>query len=86
VLHNNASDQKASNLRYNWNTGNIPVIFEGEKNPAGVDVSRLPALVLTNASGKPVSSQKGFTPPGELGLLLRSRIGIPHYAEMFPDR
>ena len=52
------------NLRYDWNTGDIPVLFD--------HASHVPSLVLKDPSGRVVWYREGVTPPGELGLALRS--------------
>lgn len=67
------------NLQYDWNTGNIPMSFDDEQ-------SQLPALALTDPSGKVVWRHEGFTPPGELGPLLRSLVANPEYAKMPTSR
>lgn len=74
------------NLRYNWNTGDLPLLFDDEQELHALPVSRVPALLLVNPSGKLVWRHEGFTTPGELGLLLRSIVGAPGYAEMPFDR
>lgn len=71
-----------TNLRYNWNTGDIPVSFDDEQKLHALPASRMPGLVLVNPLGKVVWRHEGFTTPGELGLLLRSVVGAPAYAEM----
>ncbi|MGH9584985.1 MAG: right-handed parallel beta-helix repeat-containing protein [Bryobacteraceae bacterium] len=69
------------NLRYDWNAGDIPVLFDDEQELHDLPVSRIPALLLVNLSGKPIWKHEGFTAPGKLGLLLRSFV-TPEYAEM----
>lgn len=64
----------SANLRYDWNTGTISVLFNGK-----LKISKLPAVVLANPSGKPVWWHEGFTAAGELGLLLRSVLGDPQH-------
>src|SRR5579883_2644919 len=71
-------DKARANLRYDWNAGDIPLSF-GDKH-----ISRnLPALILIDPSGQTIWRHDGFTSPGQLGLLLRSKVGSPAYAEMF---
>lgn len=83
---NSSAQNGAGDLRYDWNTGNLDVLSDEVQALRTSVISRLPTLVLMNAAGKLVWLHEGFTPPGELGLLLRSLVGNPQYAEMPPDR
>lgn len=73
----NESDRE--NLRYDWNAGDIPLAFKS------LPAAQLPSLRLANPSGKIVWKHAGFTPPGELGILLRTYF-TPQYAEMPSNR
>lgn len=76
VVGTSASNSESrGNLRYDWNTGDLGLEFSDA-------ASRVPALVLTDASGKSMWRHDGFTSPGELGLVLRSFIGDPDYAQL----
>lgn len=70
-------------VRYNWNTEGIPVVFDAPEN---IIPSRFPSLILTNSSGNTVWRHDGFTVPGDIGLALRSLIGKPEYARMRSDQ
>jgi hypothetical protein len=66
------------NLRFDWNTGDL---FPQAGDRAG----QLPAVFLTDESGKEGWRHIGLTHPGELGLALRSFIGEPQFAQLRPD-
>lgn len=61
------------NLRYDWNLGDISLLSAG---------SAAPSAMLIALDGKVVWRHKGFVPPGDLGLMLRSFLGEPDYAQM----
>ncbi len=80
----NQNDRR--NLRYNWNAGDIQLLFYSKERVRALSLSQVPALILVNPSGEIAWRGAGFTQPGELGLLLRSLIGDPEYAGMSFDR
>lgn len=54
-----SNSESRENLHYDWNMGDLRLEFSDA-------VSRVPALVLADASGKPVWRHDGFTAPGSL--------------------
>jgi hypothetical protein len=76
----NAEEQQ--NLPYDWNTGKIRLFFDDANAARGLKVREKPALLLVNPAGKIVWRHDGFTTPAELGLMLRSFLGNPDYAQM----
>lgn len=73
--------ENIENLRADWNTGGLTM----QAGSSDGEPSKVPRLVLTNASGKVMWSHDGFTAPGKLGLALRMFLGNPEYAKMAPD-
>ncbi len=87
VVNGARRDQSAAtNLQYDWNSGDIPILFDDGNPLDSPAILHRPALRLTNASGQLLWRHDGLTPPGELGLFLRSLLGNPQYSEMYPDR
>ncbi len=76
----------ATNLRYDWNTGDVPVLLDPGVARKALAVSHLPATVLLDPSGNIAWRRDGLAPPAELGLTLRALVGSPQYAEMSPER
>lgn len=81
-----SNQHDSRNLRYNWNTGDIQVLFYSKERARALSLTQVPTLILVNPSGEIAWRGEGFTPPGELGLLLRSFVGDPAYAGMSSDR
>ena len=72
-----------SNLRYDWNTGDLSLVLDDAEIPAS---PTYPALALKTASGKLLWHHDGFTSPAELGLMLRSFLGHPQFAKLSSDQ
>jgi hypothetical protein len=79
---NSANQTAARNLHYDWNTRDLPVVFDAGDARRRLAVLRLPTIVLVDPSGRIAWRHDGFTTPAELGTRLRSSIGNPQYAEM----
>ncbi|MGH9693958.1 MAG: hypothetical protein ACRD5Z_07450, partial [Bryobacteraceae bacterium] len=60
----------------------IPVMFDAGRARDALGISKIPAIVLTDASQNIVWRQNGFAAPAKLGLSLRRFLGSPKYAEM----
>lgn len=69
-----APAEAQANLRFDWNTGDIPMRFD-----RGVTQ---PGTVLKNAAGEVVWRHDGLVSPAELGLAIRSFLGDPDYARL----
>jgi hypothetical protein len=78
-----AAREAAENLKYDWNLGGTGLLFaEGAAALEACGFSRAPAVVLADPQGRIVWSHAGLTPPGDLGLAVRSFLGEPNYARM----
>ena len=65
------------NLRWDWNLGGIGVRF---------DDTATPAMILLDPAGQIAWRHDGVTPPGDLGLALRSHLGDPDYGQLISER
>jgi hypothetical protein len=82
-----ASDPESrENLRYDWNTGDVPVLFDDGSAARALRVDRAPSVVLLDPEGRLLWRYQNLTPPAELGLALRDFIGSPNYAELVPEK
>jgi len=70
--------ERRANLGYDWNIRDIPISFE----PPALHFDHLPAVIITDSSGKVVWRHDGLTPPGDLGLAVRSLHGNPDFSTM----
>jgi hypothetical protein len=70
--------EPAANLGYDWNIRDIPISFE----PPALHFDHLPAVTITDSSGKVLWKHAGITPPGDLGLEVRSFHGNPDFSTM----
>jgi hypothetical protein len=70
--------ENGANLAYDWNVRDIPISFE----PPAVHFDHLPAVIITDSSGKILWKHDGVTPPGDLGLAVRSFHGNPDFSTM----
>ncbi len=72
-----AGAETAANLKYDWHLGSADLLFSGDAAKG-----RAPSTLLLDPAGRVVWRHEGLTPPGELGLALRSLVGEPDYARM----
>lgn len=75
----------ARNLRWDWNLGDINLLYDNGDAAKLLKLSGQPALMLVDAAGQIVWRHDGFTPPGNLGLELRAHLGDPDYAQLVPE-
>ena len=78
--------ESRENLRYDWNTGDIPVLFDDGSAARALRVDRTPSVVLLDPKGRLMWRYLNLTLPAELGLALRDFIGLPNYAELVPEK
>lgn len=71
--------EQSRNLRWDWNVGEIPVLFDEGGAP-------VPAAMLADAQGQIVWRHDGPVVPGELGLALRAHLGDPDFARLVSER
>jgi hypothetical protein len=82
-----ASDPESrENLRYDWNTCDLPVLFDDGSAARALRLDRAPSVVLLDPEGRLMWRYRNLTPPAELGLALRDFIGSPNYAELVPEK
>jgi hypothetical protein len=87
VSRTSASDPESrENLRYDWNTGDLPVLFDDGAAARTVQVERVPSVVLLDPEGRLMWRYDHLTPPAELGLAVRGFLGTPNYAELVPEK
>jgi hypothetical protein len=87
VSRTSASDPESrENLRYDWNTGDLPVLFDDGAAARAVHVERIPSVVLLDPEGRLMWRYDHLTPPAELGLAVRGFLGTPNYAELVPEK
>jgi hypothetical protein len=67
-----------TNLGSDWNITDIPISFE----PPVSHFDHLPAVIITDSSGKVLWKHDGITPPGDLGLAVRLFQGNPDFSTM----
>jgi hypothetical protein len=73
----------AHNLQYDWSLGDIPLLLDQDRSSLrACGLSKIPSTILINPAGKVVWRHDDFVAPGELGLLLRSSLGEPNYAQL----
>lgn len=82
VAANPVEEERARNLRYDWNTGSVPVVFDDGRARRALGLSATPSLILANPAGRVLWRHEGVAPPGDLGLALRSNLGNPDYAQL----
>jgi hypothetical protein len=70
--------ENGGNLSYDWSTRDIPISFD----PPSFQLDKLPAVMITDSSGKVLWKHNGITPPGDLGLAIRSFHGDPNFSTM----
>lgn len=78
--------ESRENLRYDWNTGDVPVLFDDGSAVRASRVDRAPSVVLLDPEGRLMWRYQNLTPPAELGLALRAFVGSPNYAELVPEK
>lgn len=81
----NGDTEQNSNLHWDWNLGDIAVLFDDGAATSALRVSGMPALMLVNAAGQIVWRHDGLIPPGDLGLALRTYLGNPDYAQLISE-
>jgi Right handed beta helix region len=81
-----AGDEAKENLRSDWNTGGMQLSFDAGEARRALGVSRMPAVVVADASQDVLLRQDGLMPAGTLGLFLRKLLGVPKYAQMSPEQ
>ena len=74
AIVSNAPAEAQSNLRFDWNLGDIPLTFDSKLVA--------PAVILEDAAGHVLWRHDGLISPGELGLALRKFAGQPDYARL----
>lgn len=77
--------EQARNLCWDWNLGDMAVLFDDGSARSALQVSVIPAAVLVNAAGQIVWRHDGPTSPGDLGLALRRHLGNPDYAQLISE-
>jgi len=74
-----------ANLGWDWNLGEIPVVFDDGSARGALHITVVPAAMLVNPAGQIVWRHDGPTAPGELGLALRTHLGNPDYARLISE-
>jgi len=73
------------NLRWDWNLGDIALLFDNGAASRALRVSSMPGLMLVNTAGQIVWRHHGLIPPGDLGLALRAYLGNPDYSQLISE-
>ena len=77
------ASQAARTLAYDWNLGRVPLLVdEGRSALKACGLSSVPSMILISPERKIIWRNDGAAAPGELGLILRSSLGEPRYAQM----
>lgn len=79
------SPEQASNLRWDWNLPGATVLCDDGAARKALQISG-PAIILVSAAGRIAWRHDGLTSPGDLGLILRSYLGNPDYAQLISER
>lgn len=80
-----SGERPMPNIAWDWNIGAMPLSFDDGEQARALHVTRRPAIVLKNPTGAVVWRHDGPTPPGDLGLALRSLLGNPDYAQLISE-
>jgi hypothetical protein len=77
--------EEMRNLHWDWNLGDIAVLFDDGAACGALEVSVRPELMLVNPAGQVVWRHDGPVSPGDLGLALRAHLGDPDYAKLISE-
>ena len=80
------SRESRENLRYDWNTGDLPVLFDDGAAAGTLQVDKLPAVLLLDPEGRLAWRHESLTSPAELGLAIRELVGSPSYSQLAPEQ
>lgn len=78
--------ESLDNFRYDWNTGDLPVLFDDGSAARALHLDRAPSVAVLDPEGRPMWRYQNLTPPAELGMALRTFLGSPKYAELAPQQ
>ncbi len=76
------SSEARENLRFDWNTGDVPVLSDDGAARRALHVNQMPSVVLLNPDGRLAWRHEGLTLPADLGLAVRDWIGSPDYSQL----
>ncbi|MFN7998839.1 MAG: right-handed parallel beta-helix repeat-containing protein [Bryobacteraceae bacterium] len=76
-------EDQTGNLAWDWNLGDIPVLFDSGSLRKALHPEKLPSFVLVDDAGR--IAWRGEAVPGDLGLALRQALGDPDFTRLISE-